>query len=244
MEGSAPRRPVSSVAREAKDLLLKLQAAGLGGGFLASLGIDLPPIVEALPSELPILEVRVEQPDSLFRLANRAILQFEFQSTKDPTDLRRFYRYHYAVSEHYDSEVYTVVFYGPGISDAPSVLRRGSMVFTVTNVYIGQKIVDQLLGGPGVANPLEKFIEDALLRRLAEGKAEGELEGVERGQIAAKRDDILAILASRFGTVPPGISEPVGQMTDVASLRSLVIEAATTNSLESFARHLEQNVPA
>jgi len=327
-EAPEPGQGISSVSREAKDLLLKLQAAGLGGGFLAGLGIDLAPIVEALPAELPVLEVRVEQPDSLFRLADRAIVNFEFQSTKEATDLRRFYRYQYAASEHYDSDVYTVVFYGPGITNAPSVLRRGSTVFTVTNVYIGlqesesvladlraklgrgqlldaadlarlkllplmahqrplpevlrdavslasalpaterdpvigtilgmaynyvgQGIVDQLLGGPDVANPIEKFIEDALLRSNAEGKAqgitegkaqgkaEGELEGAERGQIAGKRDDILDILAGRFGTVPPGTPDQVSRLTDLASLRSLVIEAATTDSLESFSRRLKQ----
>lgn len=307
-EAPEPKPSVSSVAREAKDLLLKLQAAGLGGGFLASLGIDLAPIVEALPAELPVLEVRVEQPDSLFRLADRAIVNFEFQSTKEATDLRRFHRYQYAASEHYDAEVYTIVFYGPGITHAPSVLRRGSTVFTAINVYIGiqesesvlgdlrtklgrgqqldaadlarlkllplmthqrplpevlrdavslagalpaterdtvigtilgmaynyvgQGIIDQLLGGPDVANPIEKFIEDALLRRQA--------EGAERGQIVARRDDILDILTSRFGTVPPGTPDQVSRLTDLASLRSLVIEAATTDSLESFSRSLKR----
>ncbi|MGH2411583.1 MAG: hypothetical protein ACRDGS_14630, partial [Chloroflexota bacterium] len=291
-EAPAPKPAVSSVAREAKDLLLKLQAAGLGGGFLASLGIDLAPIVEALPAELPVLEVRVEQPDTLFRLADRSIVNFEFQSTKEATDLRRFYHYQYAASEHYDSEVYTVVFYGPGITEAPSVLHRGSSVFTVTNIYIGtqeseavladlraklgrgqpldatdlarlklvplmahqrplpevlrdavslagalpqserdpvvgtilgmaynyvgQGIIDQLLGGPDVANPIEKFIEDALLRR----RAEGEREGAERGQIVGKQDDILEILTSRFGTIPPGTPDQVSRLTDIASLRS------------------------
>jgi len=46
-EAPEAKPPVSSVAREAKDLLLKLQAAGLGGEFLTSLGIDLAPIVRA-----------------------------------------------------------------------------------------------------------------------------------------------------------------------------------------------------
>jgi hypothetical protein len=118
--------------------------------------------------------------------------------------------------------------------------------------YVGQGIIDQLLGGPDVANPIEKFIEDALLRRQAEGKvaglaegkaegkAEGEREGAERGQIVGKRDDILDILTSRFGTIPPGTPDQVSRLTDLASLRSLVIEAATTDSLESFSRSLRQ----
>ncbi|HVC80809.1 MAG TPA: hypothetical protein VNL35_09975 [Chloroflexota bacterium] len=53
------------------------------------------------------------------------------------------------------------------------------------------------------------------------------------------QDDILDILTSRFGTVPPGTPDQVSRLTDLASLRSLVIEAATTDSLESFSRSLK-----
>lgn len=78
-----PRRPSrvgpaqQAVAREAKDILLKRLARGLRGGFPAFLGPDLAPIVEALPAELPVLRVQTEQPDTLFRLADADIVQFE-----------------------------------------------------------------------------------------------------------------------------------------------------------------------
>ena len=62
-----------AVAREAKDILLKRLAGGLGGGFPAALGLELAPIVAVLPAELPVLSVRAEQPDNLFRLEDAAI---------------------------------------------------------------------------------------------------------------------------------------------------------------------------
>lgn len=53
MPASRPRRrrqrSERSVAREAKDILLKYIADGLRGAFPAALGLDLPPIVEPLP---------------------------------------------------------------------------------------------------------------------------------------------------------------------------------------------------
>jgi hypothetical protein len=140
------RQASTSIAREAKDILLKHLAAGLGGGFLASLGIELSPIVDALPADVPVLEVRVEQPDSLYRLADGAILHFEFQMTSDVADLRRFYRYNYAASEYYDSSVHTVVFYGPRVLEAPDIMLRGSITYVVRNIYVGRQDGEAVLG--------------------------------------------------------------------------------------------------
>ena len=163
-----PRRPRSAgpaqqaVAREAKDILLKRLAGGLGGGFPAALGLDLAPIVGPLPAELPVLSVRAEQPDNLFRLEDAAIAQFEFQMKRNPDDLERFYRTQFAVAEHYRCRVHTVVLYGPDVAEAPDTLDRGSAVYRVTNVYVGA------MDGEAVV---------AMLReRLAEGRPLSEEE--------------------------------------------------------------------
>ena len=168
---TTPRRPRTSrnagsaqgpVAREAKDILLKRLADGLRGGFPAALGLDLPPIIGALPAELPVLSVRAERPDNLFRLADAAIVQFEFQMKRNPDDLERFYRTQFAVAEHYRCRVHTVVLYGPDVAEAPDTLDRGSAVYRVTNVYVGA------MDGEAVV---------AMLReRLAEGRPLSEEE--------------------------------------------------------------------
>ena len=125
------------MAREAADILNKYVTRGVRGGFFARLGVRLAPTVAVLPRELPVLEVRAEQPDRLFRLATGTIAHAEFQMTSAASDLRRFYDYHYAAKE-YATQVYTIVFHGPGIAGAPERLDRGSAVFTVRNVYLGQ----------------------------------------------------------------------------------------------------------
>jgi hypothetical protein len=153
-------KPDPAISREAKDILLKLVAQSLGGAFLTSLGIDLPPIVEALPAELPVLEVRAEQLDTLFRLANHEILHMEFQMTS--TDLRRFYRYQFEAGDAYDTKAHTVVSFGPGIKSAPEVLDRGSGVYTVHNVFIGALDGDAVL--------------DELRQKLSQGQTLDELD--------------------------------------------------------------------
>ena len=51
------------VARQSTDIVLKLIAAALGGDLFARFGVPLPPIVDALPTELPQLEVRTQHTD-------------------------------------------------------------------------------------------------------------------------------------------------------------------------------------
>ncbi|HWE60879.1 MAG TPA: hypothetical protein VHB98_04140, partial [Chloroflexota bacterium] len=131
------RRANRSVSREAKDILLKYIADALRGDFPAALGLDLPPIVEPLPAELPTLEVRAEQADRFYRLADLSILHLEFQMTVAEGDLRRFYDSQYVAGKHHNTEVYTVVIYGAGITSAPQTLRRGSATYTVRQVFLG-----------------------------------------------------------------------------------------------------------
>ena len=96
------------VARQSTDIVLKLIAAALGGDLFARFGVPLPPIVEALPTELPQLEVRTQHTDQLFRLADDSILHLEFQTTLRRGELMRFAAYNLAVCQQYAQPVWTV----------------------------------------------------------------------------------------------------------------------------------------
>src|SRR2546421_6097643 len=78
------------VVRQSTVIVLKLIAAALGGDLFARVGVPLPPIVDALPTELPQLDVRTQHTDQLFRLADDSILHLEFQTTHRPGELIRF----------------------------------------------------------------------------------------------------------------------------------------------------------
>jgi hypothetical protein len=133
------------VARQSADIVLKLIAAALGGDLFARFGVPLPPIVDALPTELPQLEVRTQHTDQLFRLADDSILHLEFQTTLRPGDLRRFCAYNLAVCLQYERPVWTVVLYGAGIRSAPDTWQYGSQNFRVQNILVGQEDGDAVL---------------------------------------------------------------------------------------------------
>jgi hypothetical protein len=142
--------------RHSTDIVLKLIAAALGGDLFARFGVPLPPIVDALPTELPQLEVRTQHTDQLFRLADDSILHLEFQTTLRRGALMRFAAYNLAVCQQYGQPVWTVVLYGAGIRSAPDTWQSGSLTFRVQNILVGQED------------------GDAVLQRLREKAARGE----------------------------------------------------------------------
>lgn len=127
------------VARQSVDITLKLIATALGGDLFARFGVPLPPIVDALPTELPQLEVRTQHTDQLFRLADDSILHLEFQTTRRAEDLIRFAAYNLAVFQYYGRPVFTVVLYGPGIRNARDTMTMGSLTFNTQNILIGKE---------------------------------------------------------------------------------------------------------
>lgn len=99
----------------------------------------MPPIVSALPTELPQLEIRTQHTDQLFRLADDSVLHLEFQTTLRPNDLTRFAAYNLAAFQQFGRPVMTVVLYGAGIRRAPDTLDAGSLTFRVQNILVGQE---------------------------------------------------------------------------------------------------------
>jgi hypothetical protein len=67
---------------------------------------------------------------------------------------------------------------------------------------------------------------------------EGMQQGMHRGQVAAKQQDILEALMIRFDRVPEGLQEEIESITDSKKLTHLHRAAITSTDLESFAAHL------
>jgi hypothetical protein len=131
--------PEFDVARQRNDIILKRIASAMRGDVLRRFGLSVADIVEGLPSELPMLEVRSQQVDLLFLLTDESILHLEFQSNHNADDLKRFFAYNLAVYLHYDRPVQTVIFYGPDVRSAPDELTAGSLTFRTQNVLLGQE---------------------------------------------------------------------------------------------------------
>jgi len=235
------------VAREAKDIVLKWLASHLQGRFLEGLGLDLPAIAAVLPAELPLLTVRAEHPDLLFMAVDGTILHPEFQTTLDPEGLRRFSRYSFAASEEYRTEVYTIVFYGPGIEEAPDTLRRGSHTFVVRNVFLGR------LDGEAVVARLRERIaagespsEDErtrlkLLPLLGQSRplpeVLAEVAGLARSLPRAEREDIIGTMVGlAYNYVEPGFAGQLLEVLTMANaLESLIADTLVRGRVEGKA---------
>jgi predicted transposase YdaD len=67
-----------------------------------------------------------------------------------------------------------------------------------------------------------------------EGRAEGRLEG----QLETRRDDLLALLENRFGSLPEELIQRIRALKDVQRLNRAFQQALNLQSLEDL--HLEK----
>jgi len=61
-----------------------------------------------------------------------------------------------------------------------------------------------------------------------------------RGSLRTAREDVVEVLALRFGDVPTSLVERVEQLDDPAELRSLHRKAVTADSLDEFEMELAE----
>jgi len=73
-----------------------------------------------------------------------------------------------------------------------------------------------------MANPLQTLLDE----RMAEAENRGEM----RGEIKGKREALLAILHTRFGTLPETLEQRIA-MADADQLNALVGRAAIVTNL-------------
>jgi hypothetical protein len=228
------------ISRKSNDIILKHVAQGLGNYLFARFNLPFAPITAVLPSELPVLDVHDQATDVLLQLGDDSIADLEFQTTQRPADLTRFAAYNIETYRRHRQPVHTVVFYGAGITSAPSVLAAGSLTFRVTNIFVGREDGDAVLArlrdvaarGEGLT-PLDRV--DAILLPLM--RQTRPLEAVLREAIAASE-----------GMARSERSDTLGAMMGLAynyleedAARALLEELKMANVLQDWlADELEQ----
>jgi flagellar biosynthesis/type III secretory pathway protein FliH len=133
------------ISRQAKDILLKRVAGVLGDALGRRFGLDLPGIVAHIPSDLPVIEVRAQNPDLLFLLSDGTLLLLELQSRYSPEHLLRFGDYTWSAFRAHGRRVHTVVLYGPDAGAPSSLVDAGSMRLEVTNILLGEHDAEEAL---------------------------------------------------------------------------------------------------
>ncbi|HEY6329666.1 MAG TPA: hypothetical protein VI756_10020, partial [Blastocatellia bacterium] len=66
------------------------------------------------------------------------------------------------------------------------------------------------------------------------GLKKGRKAGIEEGQLKTSRDDVIEILAARFGRVPASLTKTIKTVDNISRLKALLREAATTQSVTQF----------
>jgi len=95
-------------------------------------------ITHAVPTELPIVEVRQGFLDFAWELDDRTFFHIEFQSSKEP-DLYRFLLYDAHLSNRYRRSVRTAVLYTDGVKAAPDEMDLGGLRYRVDNIYLSER---------------------------------------------------------------------------------------------------------
>lgn len=121
------------------DVVFKLEAQQLGAALARRFGLDLPPVVRYVPTDLPVADVHREQLDSVFELEDGSLLHLEFQTDHRRETLKRFLLYDAYLYDRFERPIHTLVIYGADVVAASSEIVGGTIRYSVVSVLLGQQ---------------------------------------------------------------------------------------------------------
>ncbi|MDR1701164.1 MAG: hypothetical protein LBR56_00125 [Sporomusaceae bacterium] len=142
----------AEIAYQNRDILLKILSENYKNKTFSAYGLNLPPIKEVLPTNLPALQVNEKRADNIFLLADESILILEYESKADSQTALKYGHYAFRVAETYCKEkvpkIIIAVIYTADITKAPGSLDLGSVKLSWEQVFLakldGEAIFDDL----------------------------------------------------------------------------------------------------
>jgi hypothetical protein len=142
----------AEIAYQNRDILLKILSENYKHRTFSAYGLNLPPIKEVLPTNLPALQVNEKRADNIFLLADDSILILEYESKTDSHTALKYGHYAFRVAETYFKEkapkIIIAVIYTADIAKAPGSLDLGSVKLSWEQVFLskldGEAIFDDL----------------------------------------------------------------------------------------------------
>jgi hypothetical protein len=131
--------PTYRLSQHAMDVIFKLEAQQLGTALARRFGLDLPPVVRYLPTDLPVADVHLEQLDAVFELDDGSLLHLEFQTEHRRETLKRFLLYDAYLYDRFERPLHTLVIYGANVATAASEIAGGTIQYSVVSVLLGQQ---------------------------------------------------------------------------------------------------------
>ncbi|MDR2761705.1 MAG: Rpn family recombination-promoting nuclease/putative transposase [Planctomycetaceae bacterium] len=100
------------------------------------------------------------------------------------------------------------------------------------------KSISKLFGKKEAEKMFMSTLEKNYLEGQLEGERKGEIKGEIKGKLEGKKDAVLKLLQARFKKVPDLISRAVNLYSDQIALDSLLVQAATCETLAEFQQNL------
>jgi len=137
------------IAYQNKDVLLKVLAENYKNKTLSAYGLDLPPIKELLPTNLPVIQVDEKRTDNIFLLEDGRILILEYESDSNQKNLLKYGHYAFRVSETYygmaDEIILAIIYTGETIK-APKDVHLGCIEIHTEQVFLSNFDGDKTYG--------------------------------------------------------------------------------------------------
>lgn len=202
----------------------------LPGHSLRPLGIRLPRIVRALPTELNEPRLAANLADRFYELANGQCLHLEFQTRRATEgDLERFLHYDVLARLRDHRIIHSVVLYGGrGVRTAPDRLAAGSLQYRVTNIYLGR------IDGGAVLEALEA--------KVAAGRALGsgdQLLLALSGLMGHRRETLVGSVRRAAALVTAVANRQAKDLCAIA-LATLAAEVATPEECDRIIQEVSQ----
>jgi hypothetical protein len=128
---------------------------------------------------------------------------------------------------------------GAEVWDEPRLSRLSTKIFHQLLLYIlDSASVDMETFRDKLSQLETSKLKDAAMTLAQQLREDGLQQGMQRGQVSSKRQDILEALKLRFKRVPAGLREEIEVIDDIAKLQGLHRAAILSGSLEEFAEAL------
>jgi hypothetical protein len=79
-----------------------------------------------------------------------------------------------------------------------------------------------------------QYVSTIERRATKKGIEQGIEQGIELGKVESTRENVVAVLTARFGTVPLAMTARLNAIQDIERLRQLLQQAATVSSLSAY----------
>ena len=228
------------IAYQNKDITSKLFAERFQGKSLKVYGLNLPPVRQALPTNIPQIMANELKIDNVFLLEDNTIAVIDYESDYKKRNKHKYVRYVNHVSEHYgrqwkkDVIVRMIVIYTADVEKAPEEFSAGCLTLKIEQAFlrkidsetVQEEIREKLaLGLPLSDDELMKLIILPLTYKGKEKKKQAVKEAVELAKKIADKEEkafvlsgILVFADKIIDTETAKYIKEVVRMTQVAEL--------------------------